>query len=159
MPLVLYRVDERLIHGQVVVGWGSKLRHDRYVVVDQDLAESEWERELYALGVPPGAEAVFVSPAVALTEHSEWQRSPLRTVLLTRDIDTMLTLAREGLLEDQEVNLGGLHHRQGREEVLSYLYLDNQDRERLVELEREGARVSAQDLPGSSKVPLGSLLG
>lgn len=159
MPILLYRVDERLIHGQVVVGWGSKLRPDRYVVVDRDLAESEWERELYALGVPPGVEAVFVSPSVARREHSEWRGSPLRTVLLTRDIDTMLALGRGGLLEGEEVNLGGLHHRQGREEVLSYLYLDDQDREQLAELKREGAKVSAQDLPGSSKVPLDSLLG
>ena len=33
VPLVLLRVDERLIHGQVVLGWGSALRPDRYIVV------------------------------------------------------------------------------------------------------------------------------
>ena len=47
MPIVLFRVDERLIHGQVVVGWGSKLRPDRFLVVDAALATSEWEQELY----------------------------------------------------------------------------------------------------------------
>ena len=51
MAIVLYRVDERLIHGQVVLGWGRELRPGRYVVVDDALAESEWEQELYRLSV------------------------------------------------------------------------------------------------------------
>ena len=39
MPVVLCRVDERLIHGQVVIGWGHELRPDRYVVVDDEIAD------------------------------------------------------------------------------------------------------------------------
>jgi mannose/fructose/N-acetylgalactosamine-specific phosphotransferase system component IIB len=53
MPIVLFRVDERLIHGQVVVGWGGPLHADRIVVVDDAIAGSPWEQELYCLGVPP----------------------------------------------------------------------------------------------------------
>jgi mannose/fructose/N-acetylgalactosamine-specific phosphotransferase system component IIB len=157
MPIVLYRVDERLIHGQVVVGWGSKLRPDQYVVVDRELAESEWEQELYSLGVPEGAGASFLSPEAARRKHASWRDSPSRIVILTRDIGTMLELGRGGLLGGEEVNLGGLHHRQGRGEVLPYLYLDDSDRDGLEKLEREGVRISAQDLPGSSKVRLASL--
>jgi mannose/fructose/N-acetylgalactosamine-specific phosphotransferase system component IIB len=158
MAIVLYRIDERLVHGQVVVGWGSKLRPDRYVVVDGELAESAWEQDLYALGVPEGADCLFYSPAAARSEHGDWQDSPLRIILLTRDIRTMLELGRGGLLAGENVNLGGLHYREGREEVLPYLYLDDLDRAELTSLEKEGARISAQDLPGSPKVRLDPLL-
>ena len=40
MAIVLYRVDERLIHGQVVIGWGSQLQPSRYLVVDDALADA-----------------------------------------------------------------------------------------------------------------------
>ena len=158
MAIVLYRIDERLVHGQVVVGWGSKLRPDRYVVVDGGLAESDWEQDLYALGVPEGADCLFYSPPAARRELEAWRDSPLRIILLTRDIGTMLELGRDGLLAGEDVNLGGLHHREGREEVLPYLYLDDSDRAKLTSLEEEGARISAQDLPGSPKVLPNSLL-
>ena len=158
MAIVLYRIDERLVHGQVVVGWGSKLRPDRYVVVDEKLAESAWEQELYALGVPEGADCLFCSTAVARREHGGWQDSPLRIILLTRDIGTMLRLGRGGLLAGEEVNMGGLHFREGREEILPYLYLDDSDRAELTSLADEGAQISAQDLPGSPKVLLDALL-
>ena len=60
MPITLLRVDERLIHGQVVVGWGERYHVDRIVVVDDELRRSEWEQELYCLGVPPNVDAAFV---------------------------------------------------------------------------------------------------
>ena len=158
MPIALYRVDERLIHGQVVVGWGSKLRPQRYVVVDEDLAGSPWEQELYELGVPESAQAHFMNPLEARELIPEWRTSPIPTVLLTRDIQTMLALARGGLLAGDEVNLGGLHAQQGREEVLPYLYLGGTDRDTLEALRDEGVRISARDLPGSPAVDLATLL-
>ena len=159
MPIVLHRVDERLIHGQVVVGWGGQLRPDRYLVVDQLIAASQWEQELYVLGVPEGVEVEFVTPHEARMLLEEWRDSKLRSILLTRDLDTIMDLARGGTLRNEEVNLGGLHHKKGREEVLPYHFLDPTDRETLQDLAEEGVRLSAQDLPGSPKISLENLLG
>jgi PTS system mannose-specific IIB component/fructoselysine and glucoselysine-specific PTS system IIB component len=158
MSIVLYRIDERLIHGQVVVGWGGQLRPDLYVVVDAGLASSEWEQDLYRLGVPEGAEARFLSPDAAREALPELRRAPQRVVVLTRDVATMLDLSRHGALEGETVNVGGIHSQAGREEVLPYLYLDDEDRERLRALSDEGVQVTARDLPGSHGVPLKTLL-
>jgi len=159
MPIVLNRVDERLIHGQVVVGWGSRLRPDRYLVVDSSLAISEWEQELYTLGVPERVGVEFVAPGPARDELPAWRDSELRSVLLTRDLPTMLELASGGGLEGELLNLGGLHLRKGRVEILPYLFLDESDRVTLMELAKEGVEISAQDLPGSPRVTLEALLG
>jgi len=158
MPIVLFRVDERLVHGQVVVGWGSQLRPNQYVVVDADLAKSQWEQELYALGVPGGIQVEFSTPGEAREELVSWRESERRTILLTRDLDTLLELARGGTLQGESLNLGGLHLRKGREEILPYLFLDQSDKDTLRSLAEEGLRISAQDLPGSPKVTLESLL-
>ena len=72
--------------------------------------------------------------------------------------DTVLRLARGGTLAGEKVNLGGIHHAPGRTQVRSYLYLDDADRTRLRELEREGVAVFARDLPDSLRVDLDTLL-
>ncbi len=159
MSIRLFRVDERLIHGQVVVGWGAQLRPERFVVVDEELPGSEWEQELYLLGVPEGAEALFFTSADAAERLSEWEASPTPTILLTRDISTMLALARHGGMSGKGVNLGGIHSQSGREEVLPYIYLNEGDRSDLEALAEEGVTVSARDLPGSPEVGLEALLG
>ena len=159
MPIVLLRVDERLVHGQVVLGWGSQLRPDRYVVVDDDLAASDWEQELYRLGAEP-TEVMFATVEEARVHLDEWREEAARSILLTRDVGAMRRLAGGGRLRGEKVNLGGLHHGPEREEVLSYLHLTAADREALRALkEEEGVEVSARDLPDAHKVPLKSLLG
>jgi len=158
MSIVLFRIDERLIHGQVVVGWGGQLSPDLFVVVDRSLASSEWEQELYSLGVPEGAEARFLSPEAGREALPDFRASDRRVLILTRDVGTMLFLARHGAMEGEAVNLGGLHSQAGRQEVLPYLFLDEEDREQLKEISEEGVRVTARDLPGSHEVPLKSLL-
>ncbi len=158
MPLVLLRVDERLIHGQVVLGWGSALRPDRYIVVDDQLAESGWEQDLYRLGAGDG-DTFFVGVAEARERFPEWRAGAERSILLTRDVGTMLALARGGLLAGESVNLGGLHHRPDRKQVLTYLNLSDEEMHQLASLDAEGVAVSARDLPDAARVTLRSLLG
>lgn len=151
MAIALLRVDERLIHGQVTVGWGARLSPRRYLVVDDDLALTPWEQELIALSVPEGTEVGFLSVVEARARLPRLQAAKDTTVLLTRDLEHMVRLARGGRLRGMEVNLGGLHHAPGREEVLPYLFLGPGDRDRIRELDAEGARVSARDLPASPR--------
>lgn len=159
MTILLYRVDERLIHGQVVLGWGGRLAPARYLVVDDELAASEWEQELYRLSLDDQAEARFVTVDEARAELEDWRGDRRRTVLLTRDLRSMLRLAEGGGLAGEEVNLGGIHHAPGREPVRSYLYLDPDDRARIARLDELGVRVSGRDLPDSLRVGLDTLLG
>lgn len=157
MPIVLYRVDERLIHGQVVIGWGNELRPERFVVVDDELADSDWEQDLYRLAVSE-SEVVFVSVEEARRELAGWKSASERSILLTRDIATMRRLGEGGLLAGERINLGGLHHAPGRRSLLPYLFVSDEDRADLARLAASGAEVSARDLPDAAKVPLVALL-
>ena len=51
--VILFRIDDRLIHAQVVVGWGRRLRPDRIVLADDAVRAEEWEKELYASAAEP----------------------------------------------------------------------------------------------------------
>lgn len=158
MPIVLFRVDERLIHGQVVVGWGERLHMDRIVVVDDALNTSAWEQELYCLGVPPTVDATFASVDEARRNIPIWREDQRRLIVLVRDLDTLARVAADGLLQDEEINLGGIHFAPGRECVLPYLFLSKTERDQLRFIARSGASLSARDLPGSRAVPLSDLL-
>jgi mannose/fructose/N-acetylgalactosamine-specific phosphotransferase system component IIB len=158
VTVVLYRVDERLIHGQVVVGWGVRLRPDLLVVVDDELATSPWEQELYAMGVPDEMTAEFVPVDGAIERLPGWQANDGRVLVLTRDIATMRRIAESGLLRGEEINIGGIHHAPGRTRVLRYVFLSEQERDELRGLAGDGIRVTARDLPGARRVELEELV-
>ncbi len=158
MPILLCRVDDRLIHGQVVVGWGAQSGLDYIAVVDDELAQSEWEQDLYRAGLSESVEGRFLSVAEALEAIPNWAQNAERGFILTRDIATMCQLAEHAILADIEINLGGLHDAPGRHRVLPYLFLSANDRRELERLRRLHPRVTAQDVPSARKVKLDELL-
>lgn len=156
MSLLLYRVDDRLIHGQVIIGWGRPLGIDFIVLVDDAVRGSAWEQDLYRMGVPPQVEVIFASREEAAQAFGAWSSSPRRGILLTGEIETLADLRSAGV-PIPRINLGGVHHRPGRLERLPYLYLTDEELRVLERLEADGVEVSAQDVPTASPVPLKGL--
>jgi mannose/fructose/N-acetylgalactosamine-specific phosphotransferase system component IIB len=157
MPIVLSRVDDRLVHGQVVIGWGRPLGVDFIVLVDEGVSASPWEQDLYRMAVPPEIEIRFATVAEAGPALAGWQAGERRGLLLTGDLDTMAALYRANPLVVHRINLGGVHHRPGRRERLPYLYLSDDELHGLQTLSAAGAEITAQDLPTSPAVPLRAL--
>ena len=157
MSIDLVRVDDRLIHGQVVVGWVRALGAERIVVVDDSVCNSEWERELMTLGVPPELEVVFTSVSDATETLDGWSHDAKCTILLLPDVAGLARLC-QGSRAISRVNIGGVHEDVGRTERLSYVYLTDDEAAQLRKLSDNGIAVSAQDVPTARPVGVGDLL-
>ena len=157
MAIQLYRIDDRLIHGQVVVGWGQPLNIRFLVLVDDLVASSDWEKDLYRMAVPPEMEIIFNDVGTAIRDHSRYATDPRPGLLITGDIASMYRLVK-GVKAIGNVNLGGIHHRAGRNEKLRYVYLTPDEETQLRDLEAAGVEVTAQDVPSSRPVPLVEVL-
>jgi mannose/fructose/N-acetylgalactosamine-specific phosphotransferase system component IIB len=156
MSLLLFRVDDRLIHGQVVIGWGRPLGIDFIVLVDDAVRESSWEQDIYRMGVPPEIEVIFANREEAARDFMQWSGSPRRGILLSGSVETMAALSEAGVAIPR-LNLGGVHHNPGRVERLPYLYLTDEELRLLEKMERAGVEVTAQDLPTATPMALKAL--
>jgi D-glucosaminate PTS system EIIB component len=156
MSLALVRLDDRLIHGQVVVGWGQPLNIGFIVLVDDEVRNSAWEQDLYRMGVPPNIEVVFASIAEAERQLDQWEQDGRIGILLAGEIDTMAALVKSGQIK--RVNIGGIHHRAGRIERLRYVYLTDDEAAKLRQLASNGVDVTAQDVPTARAVPIREFL-
>ena len=157
VAIELFRIDDRLIHGQVVVGWGQPLDLAFIVLVDDEVASSEWEQELYRMGVPPEMDVHFHTVDDAAAKLAVYQRDERRGALLTGDIGTMTRLI-ELTGSITRVNLGGIHHRIGRTQRLRYVFLAPDEEQALRALASRGVDVSAQDVPAARPLALNEVL-
>jgi PTS system mannose-specific IIB component/fructoselysine and glucoselysine-specific PTS system IIB component len=153
----LVRVDDRLIHGQVVVGWGQPLRAGFIVLVDDSVRASAWEQDIYRMGVPPQIEVIFASVAEAARQLKGWEQDARVGIVLTADVATLVALVEQGNGGVRRVNLGGIHHRPQRTERLRFLYLSDAEAEQLRGLAARGVEITAQDVPTARPVPLAEL--
>jgi mannose/fructose/N-acetylgalactosamine-specific phosphotransferase system component IIB len=157
VSIELYRVDDRLIHGQVVIGWAQPLDVSFIVLVDDAVAASSWEADLYRMGVPAEMEVIFAAVNDACGRLEALQSDRRRGLLLTSDVETMCRLHACAPLFN-EVNLGGVHTGPGRVPCLRYVYLSDEDEKYLRELASRGVTVTAQDLPVCAPVSLEDVL-
>lgn len=153
--IVLFRVDDRLIHGQVVLGWGTFLKPDRIVLADDLVASNEWERDLYASAAPPEIKVSIL----ALTEAAAQLKAGIfdgeKVILLVKHPKNVLSLMDLGL-PVSEVNVGGIHYREGKEKILENVYLDADERSVMRELVKRGVTLDGRALPSSKTVTLNS---
>lgn len=157
MSLVLVRIDDRLIHGQVTVGWGSFLNPDRIMLVSDEIAQNDWEKELYESCVPFNMAVSILSVKDAAEALRENRFSDDRMILLAENPEIIVELVKSGA-EFKQVNIGGMHHKPEKKKILSYLFVDDQDTIYLKSLLDSGIELICQDLPQSKKENLAGIL-
>jgi PTS system mannose-specific IIB component/fructoselysine and glucoselysine-specific PTS system IIB component len=155
MSWVLHRIDDRLIHGQVLVAWGARLDPARIWVVDDGVAASEWERELFR-DAAPGIEVRVATVAEAAAAYAAETQASGGAFLLVRDLATARAVVEAGA-GVREWNVGGLHYAPGKDKVNDYVYLDGADRGDARALLLAGVSLVVQDVPASRPAALVAL--
>jgi PTS system mannose-specific IIB component/fructoselysine and glucoselysine-specific PTS system IIB component len=155
MSWLLHRIDDRLIHGQVLVAWGARLAPARIWLVDDAVAASAWERDLFRESAP-GIDVHVVTVAEASAAHAAESVAEGGAFLLVRDLATARRLVEAGAAVG-DWNVGGLHYAPGKDKVNDYVYLDAADRADARALLAAGAGLVVQDVPASRPQTLASL--
>jgi len=157
MPLCLVRIDDRLIHGQVVLGWARALKPDRIVVANDRVAGNQWERKFYTSSVPTHIKVSFLD----LEETSRQLLNNLfkteLVMILFESVKDVHTVIESGVTLEK-INVGGLHYRKGAVELLPFVFLTDEDRTYLRELVKKSVTLTAQDIPGNNPRVINSLV-
>lgn len=150
MPVVLARVDNRLVHGQVLEAWVPRLGVEAILVVDAELASDAFQRAIIeGLGLGGvGIRLCTPEQAVELLRGSLERR---RVLLLFAGVAQALVALRRGV-RFELLNLGNVHPREGGKAVTPSVYLTAEDLARLRELHFEGVAVEARAVP-SDRTP------
>lgn len=157
MPLLLARIDDRFIHGQVIVGWSRRLRPDRIVLCNDRIAADPWQSRVYAASVPPEMQVSVLDreETLRLLDEQDGTANGEDVILLVGTPEDMRDLHARGL-PLAEVNVGGMHYVKGKSELLEFVYVDRGDLNALRALDEDGVRLVAQTVPGGRAISLDS---
>jgi len=156
MDIALIRVDDRLIHGQVVMGWTQALGIQQILVADDETAANPVQRNLLLLAVPAGvaADVLSIGDAARVVAASQ---SDVKTIVLVKGPTELRALYRAGM-PMSEVNVGNVHTAPGRRRLTKEVHATDEEIAIWRELAGAGVRLEAQWLPGQAKTDLGRLV-
>ena len=156
--VALIRVDNRLVHGQVLEAWLPALDAHGVLVADDEAAGNVLARSAMALAIPPKVQfqVLKLSAAADLLRPGGKGVPGVRTLLLVRDVRDAIALAENGLAIPR-LNLGNVHFANGRRQVAPSVYLDAGEMEALSRLASRGTEVEVRAVPSEHPIPLSAL--
>jgi PTS system N-acetylgalactosamine-specific IIB component len=152
--IILVRVDNRLLHGQILEAWVPRLKVERIVIADDEAAASPLAQAAMVLCLPP-ALPVEVLP-VAKVDYGALAAGRTVVLLLFRELSALERAVAAGLTPAlaHKVNIGNVHYAPGRRAVTPSVFLSGQEIAAVQALSALGFEVEARPVP--SDAPTGT---
>jgi PTS system N-acetylgalactosamine-specific IIB component len=152
--IALVRVDNRLVHGQILEAWAPRLKVKRVVIADDEAAASALARAAMTLALPPELPATVLP--IAEVDYEALAAAPDAVLLLFREVGGLARAVAAGLTPAlaPHVNLGNVHYAPGRRPVTPSLFLSGEEVQAVQELAAAGFEVDARAVP--SDAPAGA---
>ncbi len=156
--VALVRIDNRLVHGQVLEAWLPALDAHGILVADDEAAGNVLARSAMSLAIPPKVkfEVLRVSAAAEVLRPGGRGPQAGRTLVLLRDVRDAVALHEAGVPIPQ-LNLGNVHFATGRRQVAPSVFLDAGEIASLQRLAAAGTRVEIRAVPGEPPLALGDI--
>ncbi|HGD9120957.1 TPA: PTS galactosamine transporter subunit IIB [Escherichia coli] len=148
--ILLTRIDNRLVHGQVGVTWTSTIGANLLVVVDDVVANDDIQQKL--MGITAETYGFGISFfTIEKTINVIGKAAPHQKIfLICRTPQTVRKLV-EGGIDLKDINVGNMHFSEGKKQISSKVYVDDQDLADLRFIKQRGVNVFIQDVPGDQK--------
>ena len=145
--ILLTRVDNRLVHGQVGVTWVRHLGANLIVVADDETAQDELAQKLMSFTATSSGVGIrfFTCQKTIDVIHKANAKQLIFLVVKSPAAARKLI---EGGVEIQMLNLGNLHFSSGKKEISKKVYLNEQDEQDLKAILAHGTTIFIQDVPG-----------
>lgn len=146
MPnILLTRVDNRLIHGQVGVTWVNHLGANLILVADDEVSNDSVQQNLMEMVVPDSIQTRFFSIEKTINVIHKANDSQ-KIFLVCRSPQNVLKLI-EGGVPIKELNIGNMHFSEGKEQISSTVSLDENDKQTIRKILDHGVKVEVRRVP------------
>lgn len=157
MKIVLARIDDRLIHGQVATRWTKETNVSRIIVVSDEIARDTVRSTLLKQVAPPGVSAHVVDIAKAIRVYNNPEYAGERVMLLFNNPTDVLRLV-EADVEIKSVNIGGMAFRDGRTQVNNAVSVGPEDIAAFEKLNARGLELEVRKVATDARLSMIDLL-
>ncbi len=146
----ILRVDDRLVHGQVVAGWARPLGIQSLILASDRISRDEWACTAYKLAVPDGIAFACLDLQSCIQTIGPGTDQRRIMVVVEKIADAVILI--DGGVTVKEVNIGGINYSEGARSIAPYIYLTSDEIEACVRLHQLGVKIIGRQLPNSPPV-------
>jgi len=149
MKIVMVRIDERLIHGQITMRWSKTVASNMILCVNDSVAANELQKKLMRMAAPTGINVEIENVKTASEKLAVEAWPDANILLLVRNPIDLLRLVKAGL-QISKVNIGGVRTPGAKIKLNKVVLATPEELEAWKELDQLGIQLEVQFLPGES---------
>lgn len=147
------RVDDRLIHGQVVTQWVKVFKAQKIVVIDDNVAKDKLQKNILKFAAPPEMKVSIFSVDKAVEIWNKNQFGNMNVFVLFKDVKQIAKLAEKGVKFD-EITIGNMSVTEGRKLIYKSTGFTEEEAQTLFQLQKDGVKIYFQTQPTDRKESL-----
>lgn len=150
--IILVRVDDRLLHGQIICAWVPFIKADSLVVASDEAAGDSLVSEIIESCGCKGLSVHVKKVTDAIDYITKNGSGAERVILIVGDLRDALRIYQEGF-RFNSLNLGNIHHEDNGRKITPSVIINSEDEKIIKKLEESGVAIDIRDVPASSSVP------
>ena len=147
------RVDDRLIHGQVVTQWVNVFKAQHIVVIDNNVAKDKMQKSVLKFAAPPDIKVSIFSVDKAVEAWEKNQIGTKNVFVLFRDVKQIAELQEKGV-SFEEITIGQMAIINDRKQIYKQVGLSESEAQTLMDIEKTGVKLYFQMQPTDKKESL-----
>lgn len=157
MAIVLTRIDDRLIHGQVMTAWVKFTQANRIMIIDEGVAKDPFMVKVLKMAAPPGIKVDIYDVEQAVEVLKENDSTNEKIIILVKHPVVIETLLEKGI-EIKKLNVGGMGAAPGRKTLYKNISISKEEREIFQRILDKGTNIFIQIVPDEKEVDIKKLL-
>lgn len=156
MNIQLFRIDDRLIHGQVMTAWSKVTKAERIFIVDDLVVKDEFMCKIMKMAAPKGMDVEVYNiedGAKAIIDIADEKPS----IVLMKVPQTAKELLERGVVME-ELNVGGMGAGPGRKKLYKNISASEEEKETLRSLSEKGVKIEFRIVPDDKGIPLSKVI-
>ena len=154
--ITLVRIDDRLIHGQVMTQWVKSRPVNTILIVDNDIAKDDFLKSIATMAAPKEFKT-FVMSVDDAAEYLCGEEKDENVLILVKFVSVIEELTKRGV-EIPALNVGGIGMKSDRKSIYRNIAISNEEKETFLRLISDGMKVYVQIVPADSPLDIEKLL-
>lgn len=155
--IVLCRIDDRLIHGQVVTAWVKQTNGNRIIIVDNALTKDVFMQKILKAAAPPNIKVDVLSADAAAAVLLEDATEGEQIIILVKVPEVLETLMDNGV-RFEKIILGGMGAKAGRTKFNKNVSASQEEAETMKRIIQKGTHIFFQLVPTEKATDIQKLL-
>lgn len=151
MSIKMIRIDDRLIHGQVVAAWSKVLGIERILVIDDDTAKDIFLSDVMKMVAPSNVELAIITEDKIADVVTKYDQDNVNTFILAK-YPYVMKKVFESEISFKELDLGGMCARPNRTKLYKQISASPEEVETLREIKNMGVKVYFRVTPDDKEI-------